>query len=102
MVDVHKKTMSTSLCGCHLAAEDLKSTIKLQILHKKNCLMPNKTNVLPIMLFSMVPPSLLFITHDNKLLGKTPSTINQMECSQKGFALTISSIIKRNDGVLTY
>lgn len=64
--------------------------------------MPNKTNVLHTMLFSMVPPSLLLIIHDNKLLGKTPSTINQMQCSQRGFALTISSIIKRNDGVLTY
>lgn len=64
--------------------------------------MPNKTNVLQIMLFSTVAPSLLFIIYDNKLLGKTPSTINQMECSQRGFALTICSIIKRNDGVLTY
>lgn len=64
--------------------------------------MPNKTNVFQIMLFSMVAPSLLFIIHDNKILGKTPNTINQMEWSQRGFALTISNIIKRNDGVLTY
>lgn len=57
--------------------------------------MPNKTIVLLLMLFSMVLPSLLFIIYDNELLGETPSTINQIECSQRGYALTISSIIKK-------
>ncbi len=60
--------------------------------------MPNKTNVLQIMLFNMVSPSLLFIIHYNKLLRETPSTAIQMDSSKRGFALTISSIIKRNDG----